>query len=283
MKKYFLLFIASVAVESVSGQIVFYSNSRKLQDYKGPVKSIVSYYQKTDTLHAPILDTVLSRTGETRWIKYFNKKGLLERVVTVSRPYYTAADVYKYDDEGRLICIQKEEDGRVTATIDSFVYEPKQSYVIKILNKPYDRSGGERNGPVFRERMWFDSLQRNTLIEYLDSNNFSIRTTRLFYDPSDRMTGAETYRGTLLINAWTQTYDALGRKKKISSERIQTTYNWIDNETLIWETTDVKGKLIERWKNVFVRDAHGNTIKEYAYDLQAGIAMLYEYDIEYHK
>lgn len=283
MKFFFVLSIVIVFVKNAYSQIVFYDNSSKLQGYTGSVKSIISYSQKTDTLHTPTTDTVLSKTRELRWIKYFNKKGLLERVVTVSRLDYTAAKVYKYDKDDRLISILKEEDGRITATIDSFVYDRKQPYVIQILNKPHNTGNGERNGQVFRKRLWFDSLLRNTQIELLDSNNFTVRTTRLFYDASDRITGAESYTGTLLVNAWTQKYDSLGRKKKINSELIQTMYNWIDNETRMMEVTEGTGKVVERWKNVFVRDAQGNTIKEYAYDLQAGTAMLYEYDIEYHE
>ncbi len=283
MKKIYLLIIVIAKITNSFGQVVFYDNSSKLQGYTGPVKSIISYSQKTDSLHIPTPDTILSKTRELRWIKYFNKKGLLERVATVSRPDSTAAKLYKYDKDDRLVSILKEEDGRITAMIDSFVYDRKQPYVIQILNKPYNTGNGKVNDRVFRKRLWFDSLQRNTQIELLDSNNFTVRTTRLYYDASDRITGAESYTGTLLVNAWTQTYDSLGRKKKINSELIQTMYNWIDNETLIWEATEGEGRVAERFKEAYVRDAQGNIVKEYEYDLQAGTAMLYEYDIEYHE
>lgn len=269
---YFLLYSAHC-------QEITYNFSSKKDGYSGPVKRVTSY-----VLDLVPTDRFLDKNGTLRFVKYYNEKGLLLKTESYANTSKTDTR-YEYDEKGNVQSINKRKNGVPSGYKDEFFYYPGDRTIVQKLSHPENYVIGR---PVVKKVLHLDENNNLTQLEYLDSLDLVVMSTRLYYDNESNLIQSETYKITGFMNKFFQTFDTNGKRKIIQSIdkkgdfMFRTVFSRIDDETELMEYVGSE-HIVEKHKEVCKKDHHGNTIKTYVYDLIAGTTMVYEYVIEYYK
>lgn len=269
-------------------QPIKYNFSSEKEGYFGKVKRITSYSSESDLPDSMKIDSSLRRKDKIQFVKFFNEKGLLVRLDTYNRLNDGFVKHYRYNDDGNIVSIVKEQIGSDRLKEDMFDYNHEDLTLTHTTSNADKVQIDGKLRQIFTRRLKFDKHGRHIHTEYLDNNGIILMITRSYYDCNSNVIQCETFEGEKFKDKYIQTFDSNGRKKIIQSIdkngnfTTKRVYNWINDNAVTLEIYDTEGKLEIKHREIFIRDQYGNIVKKYFYDLTENTAITFEYEIEYY-
>ncbi len=277
MFPYIPILTLSLLVTHCYTQSPLFTYSAQKEGLYGNVKSVTIYAIETPSSS---LDTISLQKGSIQSVKLYSEDGLLLHT-TYFHERGKAETTYVHGDDGRIRTISKKQTGTDIIQQDSFFYLPEQHIIVeKTTLGPTDIIKKSYSQKVYR----LDEAGRVVEIEYLNSAGQVIRSTQLHYDNNSNLIMGESHAFDGKINTFFQDFDAQGRRQAVRSIDnkgnliSRTVFTQIEPATEQMQFFDAAGNIMEWLKTVSFKDAMGNVVKQYVYDMVANTGRIYFYE-----
>lgn len=256
--------------------------------YAGKVAKVSTYEYVFFNIDTSINDSLVFDKDKLLEEKYFDELGNLSKIVRLN---YNGKKFITYFDYNEALDLEKitvMDNHSETTMKELLVYDSAANVICKHIIPSFVWRTRQEKHWISKECFKFDDLHRIHEIAYVDTSNYLVRKTNVYYEgQTDRVLKSESFEYGILKEYFLNSYDTLGRKQSSNAFDSNGTlksvsqYSWIDDNAFDFEQYHL-GKLVFKSKEVSIRDKKNNVVKRYFYDLLDGATSIYTYDITYY-
>lgn len=258
----------------------FFAFSQKFQNrahetqYNGKVNSVTRYEYSIPLFDTMQVDAALEKRGKLKYFTEYTATGRMRSSMVISSRYISKS-VFEYDKfDNALMRIKTVEGFDSPPEILRYAYDYKNKSVVIFKNdKKYKfRQYDEQNRIIIEE----------SFIEY--SSRKETHKQEFTYE-LDGSISLKSYKNNKLMGTRTTNFDSLTQVKTESfkspdGSRDSQTITKMDGEEIIEVLYSTYNSSCRQFN---FRDANGNLIKRYRYNLENKMAHVCEYEIDYYK